>query len=79
MFLVEMAVVETASENLSGGLSTSVAFCLEFPSRNAERQALRYGSPVGHDGLQDGYPFTFTANRRLYPGRSTPGKDGCFS
>lgn len=41
--LVEPAVIETASENLSPQLSTSVVYLLSFPSRTADKQALRYG------------------------------------
>ena len=43
-FLVEMAVIETASENPLPQLSTSVSALLGFPSGNADRQALPYGS-----------------------------------
>lgn len=60
-FLVEMAVIETASENTFPRLSTSVAVLLEFPYQNAEGQALRLGSPVVCDGIQSSYPCTFTA------------------
>lgn len=41
--LVEPAVIETASEDLSPQLSTSVVYLLSFPSRTADKQALRYG------------------------------------
>ena len=37
--LVEMAVIETASENLSIPLSTGVVFLLNFPDTDAEKQA----------------------------------------
>ena len=43
-FLVEMAVVETASENPLPQLSTSVSVLLGFPSGDAGRQASPYGS-----------------------------------
>ena len=77
-FMVEMAVIETASEKGSPQLSTGVACLLRFPRRSAARQAHRFGSSVVHDGLRSTHPCTFTANRRLVPGRSTPGKDGCY-
>ncbi len=76
--MVEMAVIETASEKGSPQLSTGVACLLRFPRRSAVRQAHRFGSSVVHDGLRSAHPCTFTANRRLVPGRSTPGKDGCY-
>lgn len=76
--MVEMAVIETASEKGSPQLSTGVACLLRFPRRSAVRQAHRFGSSVVHDGLRSTHPCTFTANRRLVPGRSTPGKDGCY-
>ena len=41
--LVEMAVIETASENPSSMLSTSVGGLLSFPRRCADRQAHRFG------------------------------------
>lgn len=41
--MVEPAVIETASEDLSPQPSTSVVYRLGFPSRNADKQALRYG------------------------------------
>ena len=78
LFLVEMAVIETASEKGSPQLSTGVACLLRFPRRSAVRQTHRFGSSVVHDGLRSAHPCTFTANRRLVPGRSTPGKDGCY-
>ena len=77
-FMVEMAVIETASEKKFPQLSTSVACLLTFPQRRAVRQARSLGSPVFHDGLRNTHPCTFTANRRLIPGRSAPGKDGCY-
>ena len=43
-FMVEMAVVETASENPLPQLSTSVSVLLGFPSGDAGRQASPYGS-----------------------------------
>ena len=42
--LVEMAVLETASENPLPQLSTSVSVLLGFPSGDAGRQASPYGS-----------------------------------
>ena len=44
LLLVEMAVVETASENPLPQLSTSVSALLGFPSGDAGRQASPYGS-----------------------------------
>ena len=41
--LVEPAVIETASENPSSQLSTSVVYLLGFPRRNADKQAFRFG------------------------------------
>ena len=41
--LVEMAVIETASENQFPRISTSVVYLLRFPSRSADRQAFLYG------------------------------------
>lgn len=41
--LVEMAVIETASENQFPRISTSVVYLLRFPSRNADKQAFLYG------------------------------------
>ncbi len=41
--LVEMAVIETASENQFPRISTSVVYLLRFPSRNADKQASLYG------------------------------------
>ena len=41
--LVEPAVIETASEDLSPQLSTSVVYLLRFPSRTADKQAMHYG------------------------------------
>ena len=42
-FLVEMAVIETASENPFPQLSTSVVYLLRFPSESAGKQAISYG------------------------------------
>ncbi len=64
--LVEMAVIETASENTFPQISTSIAVSLIFPSRNAARQAFRFGSPVLCDGLQGAHPYTFTADDAPY-------------
>lgn len=44
LFVVEMAVIETASENMSAKLSTSVFCRFGFPSRFAGKQTVRYGS-----------------------------------
>ena len=49
--MVEMAVIETASEKPLQGLSTSVSRLLTFPRSNAERQALKLGRQIVHDGL----------------------------
>ena len=49
--MVEMAVIETASEKPLQGLSTSVAVLLTFPHANAERQALALSRQIMHDGL----------------------------
>lgn len=76
--VVEMAVIETASESPFPKISTSVACSLRFPSKHAARRACSYGSPVIHDGIRDSAPCTFTANRRLYPVRGAPGRDGCL-
>jgi len=54
--MVEMAVIETASENTFPQISTSVAVHFRFPLRNAARQAFRFGSPVLCDGLQGSVP-----------------------
>lgn len=56
LFLVEMARVELASENLFLKLSTSVVYLLKFPIKKAERQASFIGSPALCDGLQGGVP-----------------------
>lgn len=42
-YLVEMAVIETASENSFSELSTSVGYLLRFPRRTADKQAVRFG------------------------------------
>ena len=47
LFLVEAARVELASENHLIQLSPSAADLLRFPSRIADRQAMRYGSHYG--------------------------------
>gem|GEM_PF-6802083 len=41
--MVEMAVIETASENQFPRISTSVVYLLRFPSRSADKQAFLYG------------------------------------
>ena len=43
LFMVEMAVIETASENQFPQVSTSVVCLLRFPSESAGKQALSYG------------------------------------
>jgi len=42
--MVEMAVIETASESSSTQLSTSVVVHLRFPSKTVEQQTVFYGS-----------------------------------
>lgn len=49
--LVEMAVIETASEKPLQGLSTSVSRLLTFPLASAEGQAHAFGRQIMHDGL----------------------------
>ena len=44
LFLVEARGIEPLSENHLIQLSPSAADLLRFPSRSAERQAMRYGS-----------------------------------
>ena len=51
LILVEMAVIETASEKPLQGLSTSVVRLLTFPYTAAEGQATVLGRPIIHDGL----------------------------
>ena len=51
LILVEMAVIETASEKPLQGLSTSVVLLLTFPYTDAEGQAWVLGRPIIHDGL----------------------------
>ena len=41
--VVEMAVIETASENQFPRISTSVVYLLRFPSKSADKQAFLYG------------------------------------
>ena len=59
--LVEMAVIETASENLFPRLSTSVVYRLKFPFLTADIRADKIGSSLIHDRLQSAHLFTFTA------------------
>ena len=59
--MVEMAVIETASENRSSQLSTNIVYLLSFPAGGAGKQALPVSSPLIHDALQDPHAFTFTA------------------
>lgn len=49
--LVEMAVIETASEKPLQGLSTSVSRLLTFPLASAEGQAHAFGRQIMRDGL----------------------------
>ena len=42
-YLVEMAVIETASENSFSELSTSVGYLLRFPRQTADKQAVCFG------------------------------------
>ncbi len=49
--MVEMAVIETASEKPLQGLSTSVAVLLTFPYADAERQASALSRQIIHDRL----------------------------
>ena len=58
--MVEMAVIETASEKPLQGLSTSVFRLLTFPYTNAGEQALVLGRPIIHDG-----PPAVTRSRSL--------------
>ncbi len=51
MSLVEMAVIETASEKPLQGLSTSVSHLLTFPYTDAEGQASVLSRQIVHDGL----------------------------
>ena len=44
LFMVEMAVIETASENTPATLSTHIVCRWGFPSRFAGKQTVRYGS-----------------------------------
>ena len=74
--LVEMTRVELVSEGHLSRLSTGIAYKLIFPRRAAHRQASHSGSLFVHDWVKGHPQFTFTANRRPYPGRGTPGKDG---
>lgn len=72
--LVEMAVIETASESLFPKLSTSVVYRLKFPFIPAETQAGKISSSLIHDRLQSAHLFTFTAKWRLLPNRSIFGE-----
>jgi len=49
--MVEMAVIETASEKSLQGLSTSVFSLLTFPCTSADRQARVLGRQIIHDRL----------------------------
>lgn len=61
LLLVEMAVIETASEKPSQGLSTSVSHLLTFPPNSAGAQAQFFSSRVMLDRLRGTPLFTFTA------------------
>lgn len=74
--LVEARGVEPLSENHLPMLSTSVFCALGFPPRSAHRQAMRFGIPKIRDQRQGVLWFTFTAHRRLIPGRGAPRSDG---
>ena len=74
--LVEMAVIETASENQFPRISTSVVYLLRFPSRSADKQAFLYGILLVMMNYKATHSFTFTADRHPYPDRSSSGKDG---
>ena len=74
--MVEMAVIETASENQFPRISTSVVYLLRFPSRNADKQAFLYGILQVMMNCKATHSFTFTADRHPYPDRSASGKDG---
>ena len=49
--MVEMAVIETASEKPLQGLSTSVVRLLTFPHSDAGEQASELSRPIVRDGL----------------------------
>ena len=70
LLLVEMAVIETASENLFPRLSTSVVYRLKFPFLTADIRADKIGSSLIHDRLQSAHLFTFTAKWRFLLSRS---------
>ena len=53
--------VEPMSENLFPKLSTSVVYLLNFPRKNAGKQALILGSPLIRDKVQGSSLFTCTA------------------
>lgn len=78
-FMVEMAVIETASENPFPQISTSVVYLLRFPSKNAGKQAFSYGILWVMMNCKATHSFTFTADRHPYPDRSFSGKDGPHS
>ena len=59
--MVEMMGVEPMSENLSPKPSTSVVYLLNFPRKNAGKQALILGSPLSRDKVQGSPLFTCTA------------------
>ena len=73
-YMVEMAVIETASESLFPKLSTSVVYRLKFPFMPAETQADKIGSSFIHDRLQSAHLFTFTAKWHFLPSRSALGE-----
>jgi len=74
--LVEMRGVEPLSENPSSRLSTSVADILSSPLARACRQAYVRAVPLCMTDYGTLYLFTFTAQWRSRPGRSTPGGNG---
>ncbi len=49
--MVEMAVIETASEKSLQGLSTSVSRLLTFPPVHADDQACTFSRQIIHDGV----------------------------
>ena len=58
--MVEMAVIETASEKPLQGLSTSVSYLLTFPLSHAGNRACDFSRHIIHDRL-----YAFTCSRSL--------------
>ncbi len=58
--MVEMAVIETASERPLQGLSTSVFYLLTFPLPYADKRACGFSMRIMHDRL-----FAVTCSRSL--------------